>query len=65
MVTITNSTLLPSSALEEEEDKGKSLMKQKVKMESVVSELEDKLQKEEKVIITSRELLSFTENNFL
>ena len=37
------------SALIEEEDKGKALTKQKVKLETMLQELEDKLQKEEKV----------------
>lgn len=37
------------TALIEEEDKGKALAKQKVKLETIVNELEDKLQKEEKV----------------
>ena len=39
------------SALIEEEDKGKALTKQKVKLETMLQELEDKLQKEEKVRI--------------
>ena len=37
------------SALQEEENKGKTLTKQKVKLETAVNELEEKLNKEEKV----------------
>ena len=44
------------SALIEEEDKGKALTKQKMKLETLLHELEDKLQKEEKVGQTAKEL---------
>ena len=40
-----------TSALQEEEDKGKGLTKSKLKLEGVVHELEDKIAKEEKVSV--------------